>query len=139
MNVPEPPDREATFAELTRIVAILRGAGGCPWDAKQTPESMVKYLREECEEVLEAIGQRDSPAVCEELGDVLYVLAMLIAIYSDQRQFSATDVFAGIIAKMVRRHPHVFGDVETTDEQALKQQWQRIKEEEKNSPRPSAA
>ncbi len=127
----------ATFARLEEIVATLRGANGCPWDIQQTPASLQKYLREECQELIEAIDNGAEKAVCEEIGDVLFILAMLIAMYAEREQFASSDVFAGIVAKMIRRHPHVFGDVHVTDAAALRAQWQRIKEQEKKpSPPP---
>lgn len=132
------PDATSTFARLEEIVATLRGDKGCPWDIKQTPLSLQKYLREECQELIEAIDKNDTQEVCEEIGDVMFILAMLIAMYAEREQFASSDVFFGIVAKMIRRHPHVFGDVRLTDAAALRAQWQRIKKQEKNpSPPPN--
>jgi len=134
---PANTDSTASFARLEEIVATLRGEHGCPWDIKQTPASLQKYLREECQELIEAIDKNEAKEVCEEIGDVLFTLAMLIAIYAERELFTSSDVFSGIVAKMIRRHPHVFGDVQLTDADALRAQWQRIKEQEKNpSPPP---
>lgn len=131
-------DDAASFPGLEEIVATLRGKQGCPWDIKQTPASLQKYLREECQELIEAIDKGDEKEVCEEIGDVMFILAMLIAMYTERELFTSGDVFSGIVAKMIRRHPHVFGDVQLTDAAALRAQWQRIKEQEKNpSPPPS--
>lgn len=130
-------DDAATFARLEEIVATLRGERGCPWDIEQTPASLQKYLREECQELVEAIDKGDAKEVCEEIGDVMFILAMLIAMHAERELFASGDVFSGIVAKMIRRHPHVFGDVQLTDTTALRAQWQRIKEQEKNpSPPP---
>ncbi|MDR2549345.1 MAG: nucleotide pyrophosphohydrolase [Desulfobulbus sp.] len=134
-----PPDHEtdSAFARLERLVATLRSPDGCPWDIKQTPLSLKKYLLEECRELAEAIDSGDERAVCEEMGDVYFILAMLAAMFNEQDRFSTGDAIEGIIAKMVRRHPHVFGDTPITDEQALREQWRRIKEQEKRSVKPS--
>ena len=130
----EPSPKTApTFHQLQEIVATLRGEKGCPWDIRQTPETLIRYLLEECEELVEALHHKDHDAICEETGDVLFLLAFLISIFTDRRQFTADDVFSGIIEKMIRRHPHVFGDQQVVDEQALREQWQRIKSQEKRS------
>jgi MazG family protein len=122
-----------SFVRLQEIVAQLRGPNGCPWDRKQSPETLTKYLREECNELVEAINQKDSKEVCEEIGDVLFLLAFLIAIYSEKGRFTADDVFSGVVEKMIRRHPHVFAGLQVADEHALHEQWQRIKSQEKQS------
>ncbi|WP_310599839.1 MazG nucleotide pyrophosphohydrolase domain-containing protein [Desulfobulbus sp.] len=134
-----PPEQEScsVSARLERLVATLRGPGGCPWDIKQTPLSLKKCLLEECQELAEAIDSGDERAVCEEMGDMYFILAMLAAMYSEQNRFTADDAIEGLIAKMVRRHPHVFGDTPITDEQALREQWRRIKEQEKRPVKPS--
>lgn len=100
-----------TFEDLVEIVAALRR--GCPWDRVQTHESMKKYLVEECSEVLEAIDAGDMDNLCEELGDVLYQIMMHSEMEKEKGNFTAADVVDGICKKMVRRHPHVFGDPET--------------------------
>lgn len=125
-------DRSA-FARLQEIVATLRGDGGCPWDIKQTPLSLKKYLLEECRELAEAIEEGGEKEICEEIGDVFFILTMLITMYSEQQRFTADDVLEQIIAKMVRRHPHVFAGSPLTDEHQLRAQWERIKAKEKQS------
>lgn len=122
------------FHRLEQIVAILRGENGCPWDIKQTPASLKHYLLEECQELAEAIDKGGKKEIGEEIGDVFFILTMLIAMYAEHNHFTADDVFEGIIAKMTRRHPHVFGNVILTDMDELQAQWQRIKVEEKQSP-----
>lgn len=122
-----------SFPQLQEIVSTLRSEHGCPWDMKQTPETLTRYLLEECEELIEAINQKDGRAICEESGDVLFILAFLISIYTEREQFTASDVFSSIIEKMIRRHPHVFSGQPVADEQALHEQWQRIKLQEKQS------
>ena len=133
----DPPQKEKaidSFARLQLIVSILRGAGGCPWDIKQTPVSLKKYLLEECHELAEAIETDCTVDICEEIGDVFFILTTLIAMFVEQHRFTADDVFATITAKMIRRHPHVFSDSPFTDEHELRAQWERIKALEKQRP-----
>jgi len=135
----QPPCQEsgAHFARLERLVATLRGSGGCPWDIKQTPLSLKKYLLEECQELADAIDSDDERIICEEMGDVYFILSMLAAMFTEQNRFTTEDAVEGIIAKMIRRHPHVFGDTPVTDEQSLREQWRHIKEQEKLPAKPS--
>jgi uncharacterized protein YabN with tetrapyrrole methylase and pyrophosphatase domain len=120
-----------SFARLQLIVSTLRGAGGCPWDIKQTPISLKKYLLEECHELAEAIDTDCDEDICEEIGDVFFILTTMVAMFNEQQRFTADDVFATIIAKMIRRHPHVFSDSPLTDEHELRTQWEKIKALEK--------
>jgi uncharacterized protein YabN with tetrapyrrole methylase and pyrophosphatase domain len=131
MEASQTPQEGPSFSRLQDIVSTLRGENGCPWDIKQTPDSLKKYLFEECHELIEAIDHNDKQSVCEEIGDVLFLLSFLISIYEERGEFTTSDVFAGIIAKMIRRHPHVFAGLKITDEQSLRDQWNRIKEQEK--------
>ncbi|MCQ6276725.1 nucleoside triphosphate pyrophosphohydrolase [Bacillus sp. V3B] len=119
------------FSKLRGIIAELRGPNGCPWDLKQTHESLKKYLIEEAYEVVEAIGEQDIDHLVEELGDVLLQVLLHAQIGEDDGYFSIDDVIEGLSAKMVRRHPHVFGDkiAETADD--VVRNWQEIKQEEK--------
>lgn len=130
-------DTNSPHARLEQLAATLRGPGGCPWDAKQTPATLKKYLLEECQELAEAIDSGDAQAICEEMGDVYFILTMLAAIFAEQNRFTIEDALEGVVAKMIRRHPHVFGDATVTDEQALREQWRRIKEQEKRPDKPS--
>lgn len=120
-----------TFEDLKEIVAVLRSDHGCPWDRKQTLESLKPYLLEESGEVLAAIDHRDMENLCEELGDVLYQVMIQSQIASEQGLFTVEDVIDGLCEKMVRRHPHVFGDaVADTPEESL-DLWNEIKKQEK--------
>ena len=131
------PDQEsATFERLRQIVAILRGPDGCPWDQRQTPGSLKKYLLEECRELAEAIDSGQEEAIAEETGDVLFILTLLIAMFEEQNRFTAESVLERIIDKMIRRHPHVFAGVPLGNEHELRLQWERIKAEEKSGNRP---
>ncbi|WP_071393063.1 bifunctional methyltransferase/pyrophosphohydrolase YabN [Bacillus tuaregi] len=119
------------FSKLRGIIAELRGPNGCPWDLKQTHESLKKYLIEEAYEVIEAIQEKDIDHLIEELGDVLLQVLLHAQIGEDDGYFSIDDVIEGLAAKMVRRHPHVFGDkIAETAEDVVKN-WQEIKQEEK--------
>ncbi len=117
--------------QLQQIIQILRGEDGCPWDRKQTPESLIKYLLEETDELVTAIRNDDTENMCEEIGDVLYVLLMLVAIADEKKQFTLENVVTAIVDKLIRRHPHVFGDTHIANEEELRILWNSIKEQEK--------
>jgi XTP/dITP diphosphohydrolase len=117
---------------LIDVVAKLRSPdGGCPWDLKQTPESLIPYVIEEAYEVVDAIQNGDSKAIAEELGDLLLQVVLQSQIASETNQFAIAEVAEGIAQKLIRRHPHVFGDVKTENMEEIHQNWERIKAEEK--------
>ncbi|NLZ17257.1 MAG: nucleotide pyrophosphohydrolase [Desulfobulbaceae bacterium] len=124
---------DGSVAALLELIGKLRGEGGCPWDMRQTPESMKKYLLEECHELVHAIDSGDVAAVREESGDVLFILVFLIRLFEEQGLFDLQAVCAEAHAKMVRRHPHVFAGVVAGTEEELHQQWQAIKAAEKQA------
>ncbi len=124
-----PADRH--LSELITIIKTLRGDNGCPWDKKQTSQTLTKYIREETEELLEGIANNDSQNICEELGDVLYLILMVSEIHSEKDDFTIADVINTVSEKLVRRHPHVFTDLEMKDEAELTALWNKIKKEEK--------
>lgn len=119
------------FTELTEIIKRLRAPEGCPWDKKQTPESLKPYLLEETHELSEAIDGGDPHHIKEELGDVFFQLSFLAALYEEKNLFTLTDALQGIIDKMIRRHPHVFTDQKFDSEEDIRQNWQKIKAREK--------
>lgn len=119
------------FETLRRVIATLRGPNGCPWDRKQTHESLKKYLLEETYELFDAIDEQNDDGMIEELGDVLLQVMLHAQIGEDEGMFSIHDVIKGITEKMIRRHPHVFGDVTVQNADEVVQNWQRIKEKEK--------
>lgn len=125
-------DKGYTFEELKMIIGYLRSEHGCPWDKKQTFESMKKCLRDESEEVFQAIDNKDMPNLCEELGDVLMQVVMNSQIARESNYFTVDDVIQGVSEKLIRRHPHVFGDevAATTEEEAL-ERWKAVKLKEK--------
>ncbi|RRN68265.1 nucleoside triphosphate pyrophosphohydrolase [Peribacillus simplex] len=133
-----PPVREEAlryreFSKLRQVIAELRGPGGCPWDKKQTHESLKKYLIEEAYELIDSIDEEDDEGMVGELGDVLLQVMLHSQIGEDEGMFTVDDVIEGITAKMIRRHPHVFGDVEVNGEEDVLMNWQKIKEDEKGS------
>ncbi len=124
-------DNNIKLQNLLDTIDILRGEQGCPWDRKQTCTSMKEYLQAECDELLAAINNDDHDNICEELGDVLYILIMITAINKDLGMFGLQDVFESINAKLIRRHPHVFAGQTYENEDQLTAQWQAIKAKEK--------
>lgn len=120
-----------TFEELVGIIAKLRSPEGCPWDRAQTFESLKKCLAEETEEVFQAVDHQDMENLCEELGDVLLQVVLNSQIAKEKGAFSIEDVIDGLCRKMVRRHPHVFGDVKVNSIEEGAALWQQIKMQEK--------
>jgi len=123
------------FAELCRVMAKLRGPGGCPWDREQTMESLRTYLLEETYETLEAMSSGDAHQHCEELGDLALqiVFQAEIAGEADKDSFGAAEVVQGITDKLIRRHPHVFGEAKAADAEAVLRQWEGIKAAERDA------
>ncbi|WP_040206551.1 bifunctional methyltransferase/pyrophosphohydrolase YabN [Neobacillus jeddahensis] len=131
-----PPVQEESillknFAKLREIIAVLRGPNGCPWDKEQTHESLKRYLIEETYEVIEAINNEDIDNLVEELGDVLLQVMLHAQIGEDDGYFSIDDIIEVLSAKMIRRHPHVFGTGKAANADEVVQNWQEIKNQEK--------
>ncbi|MCM2263624.1 MAG: MazG family protein [Desulfuromonadales bacterium] len=127
-----------TLSELLTTMRALRAPGGCPWDAGQTPESLAPYILEEACESVEAIETGTPAKIADELGDLLLQIVFQSQIFAERGDFDFADVAAGINAKLVRRHPHVFvetGACVTAEE--LARQWERIKREEQSGHPPS--
>lgn len=123
------PTAEKLLA-LLEIISRLRAPDGCPWDQKQTPQTFKQYLVEETHELLEAINEDNPNHLCEELGDLLFQVLFLNNLYQEKNLFTLFDVIDSISAKMIRRHPHVFGNKTIDSEQELRQQWHAIKTQE---------
>jgi len=119
------------FETLCRTMAKLRGPGGCPWDAEQTPQSLKPYFIEETYEAIEAIDAADDTALCEELGDVLLQVVFQAELANERANFDASGVAGGINSKLIRRHPHVFGDAHATNGAEALRNWEAIKTAEK--------
>jgi tetrapyrrole methylase family protein/MazG family protein len=124
-------DTTSAFSALVKTVRTLRGQNGCPWDRKQNADSMQKYLLAETNELLDAISKKDVANICEELGDLLYIILLLSIIHEDAGIFHLRDVISGIEEKLIRRHPHVFAGVTVANEEELREQWNAIKAMEK--------
>ena len=121
------------YEELLDVIAQLRSEHGCPWDKAQTHESLIPCLRNECEEVVQAIEQHDEENLCEELGDVLLQVLLHARIAEEEGQFTMADVVNGLAEKMIRRHPHVFGDEEYGSPEQNQARWEEIKRQEKEA------
>jgi MazG family protein len=119
------------FEKLCALVARLRGADGCPWDREQTNTSLVPPLLEEAYEIAGAVYAQDDGNLCEELGDLLLLVVMQTQIASEGNRFNIEDVARQITAKLIRRHPHVFGESTVRGSEAVIKQWEAIKHEEK--------
>ncbi len=128
---PEQSEIQAAFWNLCKVVAKLRSPQGCPWDRKQTLETIKPYTLEETYELLEAIDSGDDAAITEELGDLLLQVVLDAQIAADEQRFGIVDVVRVITDKMIRRHPHVFGDQQVGSADEVKGVWDRIKQSEK--------
>ena len=120
--------------QLIEVVAKLRSPdGGCPWDLAQTPQTLIPYVLEEAYEVVDALRQGDPEAIADELGDLLLQVVLQAQIASESGQFDLTTVTEKITEKLIRRHPHVFGEAIVETVEQVKQNWEQIKAEEKTS------
>jgi tetrapyrrole methylase family protein/MazG family protein len=122
---------ESSFAELVAIMARLRAPDGCPWDREQTHATLKPYLLEEAYEALEAIDAEDDAELCKELGDVLLQVVFHAQIAAEEGRFGIEEVGRAIVDKLVRRHPHVFADVEVDGADQVLQNWEQIKKQER--------
>jgi tetrapyrrole methylase family protein/MazG family protein len=129
---------ENSFDTLISIMRRLRAPGGCPWDAEQTHESLTRYLLEETYEVIEAIDAKNPDHLKEELGDLLLQPVFHAAIAEEAGDFTMSDVIQTLCDKLIRRHPHVFGDMLIADSSAQVENWEKIKRLEKGVERSSA-
>ncbi|MBI3625245.1 MAG: nucleoside triphosphate pyrophosphohydrolase [Candidatus Rokubacteria bacterium] len=127
-----PDSPGVLFESLLDLMARLRGDRGCPWDREQTRRSLQPYLIEEAYEALEAIEVGQPEAMLEELGDLLFQVVFHAQIARELGEFTMADLLERLLAKMVRRHPHVFGEQKVTSPKEALAQWERIKHEEAN-------
>ncbi len=127
------------FDELVKVIEVLRDKeNGCPWDLKQTHESLIPNFIEELYESVEAIENKDYIHLAEELGDLMMHIIMQVQIAKEEDEFQMEEVLKQISEKLTRRHPHIFGDGHATDAEGVKMNWERIKQEEKKHSRTSA-
>ena len=132
MTNPEPTPILASLQSLIDVVAKLRDPdGGCPWDLAQTPESLTPYIVEEAYEAVHAIRSGDRDAIVSELGDLLLQVVLQSQLASEAGQFTLADVAQSISEKLIRRHPHVFGDVKVSGVEDVRANWEEIKALEK--------
>jgi len=122
-----------TLGAVIALIQRLRGKNGCPWDQKQTPQSLAIYLVEEMYELVDAITSGDSKAVCEELGDVIFQVLFISELFSETGAFDLDTAVRCNLEKMVRRHPHVFGDRKVDSTDAVRENWHAIKKEEQKA------
>ena len=127
---------QTQLQELVALIQRLRAPDGCPWDRKQTRQDIGKYLLDECYEVMDALAEDDPAHIQEELGDLLFQILFIAEISAEAGEFSLSDVMQGIREKMIRRHPHVFGDVKVESVQDVKDNWQEIKKKERGGQAP---
>lgn len=123
--------QKTSLEDLIRLIETLRGENGCPWDKEQTPETLAVYLVEEVYELLDAIESGNPQEVCEELGDVLFQIFFMAKLYHQMNHFDIYDAARANTEKMIRRHPHVFGNVETGSADDIRERWHNIKMREK--------
>jgi MazG family protein len=115
---------------LVELVARLRGPDGCPWDREQTPETVRRYVLEEAYEVVDAVDHGSPAHVAEELGDLLFMLLFLAHLYGEQGALRLDEVLRQVAEKMIRRHPHVFGNRRVNSSTQVKENWEEIKRQE---------
>lgn len=121
----------SNFTELKRVFATLQGPNGCPWDKEQTHHSILPQLREEVEELIDAVKKGDDAHMREEIGDVLLHVMFHAEIAARDGRFTIEDVIEGLVDKLKRRHPHVFGSAKVTSSAQVVKRWNEIKREEK--------
>jgi MazG family protein len=122
-----------SFEELVQLMTRLRGPDGCPWDRKQTLPSLKPFVIEESYEVVDAIDRDDRRGLCEELGDFLLQAVFIAEVTREEGSFDIYDAVTAIHEKLVRRHPHVFGDVEAHDAEQVLVNWEKLKNEERKA------
>ncbi len=129
----EPENVSLKFKELLGIMKKLRGPGGCPWDREQTMESLRPCILEEAHELVEAIEGGDDSSVSEECGDLLLQVVFISCLAGEENRFGLTEVIEGLNRKLVRRHPHVFGEQKIDSSDAVLKNWERIKQKERKA------
>jgi tetrapyrrole methylase family protein/MazG family protein len=121
------------FTDLVEIIARLRAPEGCPWDKKQTHQSLREFLLEETYEVLEALDENSSQKLCQELGDLLLQILLHAQIASESGKFTLEDVLRNINTKLIRRHPHIFGKTKVRSAEEVSHNWETIKKREREA------
>jgi tetrapyrrole methylase family protein/MazG family protein len=127
------PDSDTPFYNLVRLMEILRGPDGCPWDKEQDIQSLKRYFLEEAKEAFDAVEKEDWDGMMEEAGDVIFGMIFLAQIGKEKGKFTIDDSLRTCLAKMVRRHPHVFADMIADTPEKVTENWYKIKKTEKRS------
>jgi len=122
-----------SFEELVEIMKKLRAPGGCPWDRKQTLDTLKEYVIEESYELIDAIDSRDEKNICEECGDLLLQIVFIAQIAAENGWFDVQAIIESLCDKLKRRHPHVFGDLKVRDSEEVRRNWDMIKLQERES------
>ena len=133
-HIPEGPvpssEQGRRLLDLVKVMARLRGPGGCPWDREQTHETLARHLLEEAHELLEAIDLGDSDAIRDELGDLLLQVVFHAQMASDDGRWDVDEVARRLTEKLIHRHPHVFGDLQVSGAEEVLTNWEKLKAEE---------
>ena len=132
-------DEEEVFSRLVCLARVLRSESGCPWDRAQDEASLAQYVLAEAQELDEAVGARDVGHVREEIGDVLFALIGMALLAEEKGDFSLLDLLEKLEAKMVRRHPHVFGNKSAKTAEEARRHWDAVKESERTDKRATRA
>ena len=120
-----------SFDELIEVSDVLNSPGGCPWDQKQTFASLRSYILEEAHEVLEAVDSGNDEDIIEELGDLFYTVIFYAKVAEREKRFTIRDIIDTLKVKLIRRHPHVFGEEKATSVEDVMRTWDKVKKEEK--------
>ncbi len=129
---------DPTFKDIVNLIDTLRGDNGCPWDKRQTPDTMVRYLVEEAFELMDAIQSDNDADICDELGDVLFLVLFVAVQFQAAGRFDMRTLVKRNLKKMIRRHPHVFGTDTAETSESVRRRWRQIKHDEKaNQPGPT--
>jgi MazG family protein len=131
-HLDESPEVAEAFTELVKLIRTLRSEHGCPWDKKQTPPTFHHYILEEYHELVHALDEGNHAEIADETGDLIFLVVFVAYMFEQQGITTLPEVLNGVISKMVRRHPHVFGQVEVRDAEDVIDNWAKIKASEKN-------
>ena len=129
--------KKVTLEDLVELMATLRSERGCPWDRKQTKDTIKPYIIEETYEVVEAVDERNPEKIREELGDLLFEIVFYAQLLKEEDGIDIYDIIETVHTKMIRRHPHVFGEVKVNNAEEVLVNWEQIKKEEKKAERKS--
>ena len=128
----EAPEISEVFTELVKLIRTLRSEHGCPWDKKQNPQTFHHYILEEYHELVHAINEGNPAEIADETGDLIFLVVFVAYMFEQEGIATLSEVLQGVISKMVRRHPHVFGEVRVKDAEDVIDNWAKIKASEKN-------